>query len=442
MQIKVAIILISIFFAFFHLDKQYGFEFDQERDYNIVRSIVTEGKLTLIGPRVVSSAGFYLGPWYYYLNIPFYLLFNGEPSFAAYLTGFVNIVTCLLIYFVLHNETKSRLMSSLAAILWMSSANRSSWNVSFVPLFFLCFIHFYFNLVRKWHFSSFILLTLTFSFALHFHPQMIFLSPLWLYILYRHRITPKQFPLLLISFLIPIVPLIFFDLRHDFVNITAAMRFFSQASSASAVTDKFRFGYSLRQFSTALMPLHPAFQHNLKLTAVILSLTIIFGLFYRHYLGLIVVTLLSILVLSFYNEPTWPEYYHYLAGFSILLLVFIAGSYFKPAKWFLLVVSLLVIWSNYTYLKQFVNPGSYYYKKSMILYMLQQNGGYGKLNIENDFRYGEGLGFLPIREYYEEKNGGYNPDLKFYVSYASSPKHNQSKETFGLYAVSKVEKGK
>lgn len=442
MQIKAIIILISVFFAFFNLDKQYGFEFDQERDYNIVRSIITEGKLTLIGPRVVSSAGFYLGPWYYYLNVPFYLLFNGEPSFAAYFTGFINILTCLLIYIVLHRETKSMSMSFLASVLWVSSANRSSWNVSFVPLFFLGFLYLYFELSRKWHLKSFIFLTLIFSFALHFHPQMIFLLPLWLQIIRSHRPNVRQSLLITASFLIPILPLIFFDLRHDFVNSNAAMRFLNQTSSTSSGADQFRLDYSLRQFSTALMPIHPVFQHDLRLTVGLLFLVIVFGLFYRHYLGLVVVSLSSILVLSLYKETTWPEYYHYLAGFSVLLLVFIAGSYSKLFRWPLSILSILVIWNNYLYINQFVNPGSYYYKKAMILYMLEQNNGYGKLNIENDFRYGEGLGFLPIREYYEKKDGAYNPDLKFYVSYASSSKHNQSKEAFGLYAVSKIENQK
>src|SRR3989338_8248279 len=118
----ILILVIGVFFAFFRLEQQYGLEFDQERDYNIVKSIVSDRKFTLIGPRVVSSAGFFLGPWYYYLNVPFYILFNGEPSFAAYFTGFINLAICFLIYFVLRKETKSRSMSLLPAILWISSA--------------------------------------------------------------------------------------------------------------------------------------------------------------------------------------------------------------------------------------------------------------------------------------------------------------------------------
>ena len=49
----VVIFIIGTFFSFYHLEQLYGFEFDQERDYYLVKSIVVDHKLTLIGPRVV-----------------------------------------------------------------------------------------------------------------------------------------------------------------------------------------------------------------------------------------------------------------------------------------------------------------------------------------------------------------------------------------------------
>jgi len=439
----VLLLAIGIFFSFFHLSKLYGFEFDQERDFNIVKGIVVEHKFTLIGPRVVSSAGFYLGPWYYYLQVPFFVAMKGDPIYGAVFTAFTSVAICLLIYFVLRRHTTSRLVPFLAAILWVGSANRSNWNVAFVPFFFLLFLHLYWELEKKKRSLYLFLLTLVLALSFNFHPQMIFLTPVWLYAAYRYfrsqkKLSPNEVGLTILAFLIPFAPLVVFDLRHDFVNTNAALNFLGSSSLMNAAVPFFRFGYSLRQFSTSLAFIYPGFQHNLVLTSVFLAAALVFVLYQSKYLFLFLITFLSVVVLGFYRELTWPEYYHYLSGFALFTLAVLALSRIKFGKLFLLTLTLFVVWVNYKTLITYINPGSYYYKKSMILWMLTKNKPFELLNIENDFKYGEGLGFLPIREFYEKKSGEYNPNLKFYVSYADSPKHNQTKEAFGMYAISLI----
>lgn len=437
------LLFIAIFFSFYHIEQLYGFEFDQERDFNIVKSMVVDHKFTLIGPRVVSSAGFYLGPWYYYLQIPFFMAMGGDPLYGAVFTGFTSVAICLLIYFVLNRHTFSRLISVLAAVLWVSSANRSNWNVAFVPFFFLLFLHLYWELEKTKRFLSLLLLTLVLSISFNFHPQMIFLLPVWLYAIFLYfrsskKLSPREVGLTLLAFLIPFAPLAVFDLRHNFVNTNAALNFLGSSSLKNVAVPFFRFSYSLRQFSTSLAFIYPGFQHNLFLTSFFLLTGFIFALFNLKYLSIFLVTFLSIVVLSFYRELTWPEYYHYLSGFALFILAVVALSRFKLGRWAFMALMLFVVWGNYKTLTTYINPGSYYHKKAMVLWMLEKNKPYEKLNIENDFKYGEGLGFLPIREYYEKKSGEYNPNLKFYVSYAGNPKHNTTKEAFGMYAISLI----
>ena len=105
----------GIFLSLFRLSELYGYGFDQERDYNTVKAIVVDHKFTLIGPRVVSSAGFFLGPFYYYLQVPFFILFRGDPLYGAYFTAAINFITYILIYFVLSRLTSSRLTAFTAA---------------------------------------------------------------------------------------------------------------------------------------------------------------------------------------------------------------------------------------------------------------------------------------------------------------------------------------
>ncbi len=437
------LLIIAIFFSFYHLGQLYGFEFDQERDYYLVKSMVVDHKISLIGPRVVSSAGFYLGPWYYYLQIPFFIALSGNPLYGAVFTGFVNVLICLLIYLVLRYISQSRLVPLLAAALWVSSSNRSNWNVQFVPLFLLMFLYFYWQIHKKYHYLSLWFLTLTLSLAFNFHPQMAFLAPIWPFGLYQYikhqqKITLKQIALLLVALIGPFLTLIFFDLRHNFVNARAALGFLSSSSANNSGIALFRFSYSLRQFSTALDFIHPLFHHNLPATAIFLGLAFILALKYSKYFFLITLPLISILVLAFYRQATWPEYYHYLGGFSLFILLFLIVGQFRLGKLLLTLLTLIVLWANIHYITSFIYPGSYYFKKAMILYMLKENQPYQKINIINDFRYGDGLGFQPIREYYEPKTGAYNPKLSFYVSYLDSPKHNSTKKAFGYFAISLI----
>jgi len=423
------IVCFGLFLSFYRVSELYGYGFDQERDYFAVKAIVADHKFTLIGPRVVSSAGFFLGPFYYYLQVPFFILFRGDPLYGAYFTAAINFLTYLLIYFLLSRLTSSRLTAFTAALLWLTTANRTGWNVSFVPLFFLLFIYFY---------KRPLLLTFIFFLSLNFHPQMIFLGPLWLYVLTKHKLSLGQIILLASAALLPFLPLVVFDLRHDFINTRAALAFLSASGSANAAVSPFRPLYSLTQFSTSLELLFSGFRHNLLLTSALLLTLAIFVFRERRYFYFWLLPVLSILVLAFYRERTWPEYYHFLGGFSLLLLVFIAANRYLVLKILLLLLVVSALWSGYRHLSTGIDLTGYTVKKHLILYLLEQNHPYDRLNIDNDFRFGEGLGFTPIREYYEKPTGLYHPQLKFYISTRDGVGHNRTRIDFGYYSVSKV----
>ena len=121
-----------------------------------------------------------------------------------------------------------------------------------------------------------------------------------------------------------------------------------------------------------------------------------------------------------------------------MLLIFIAANRYLVLKTLLLLLVVSALWGGYRSLSTRIDLTGYTVKKQMILYMLEQNQPYDRLNITNDFRFGEGLGFAPIREYYEKPNGLYHPQLKFYVSTRDGVGHNRTRIDFGYYSVSKV----
>ena len=96
----LTIILASAFFVRAHrLDQLLGFYYDQGRDAQIIWNLWHNGKLFLIGP-VTGLAGIFLGPFYYYMIAPFYILGGGDPVWPAVFLAFLSTTAILLIYYV------------------------------------------------------------------------------------------------------------------------------------------------------------------------------------------------------------------------------------------------------------------------------------------------------------------------------------------------------
>lgn len=441
--VLTVILSIGLFFSFYHLPQQYVFEYDRETDYNQVKSIVVGHKYSLVGPTV--NAFIYLAPWYYLSQIPFFILFAGNPIFGAYLIGSINFGVYLLTYFLVEKLTKSRLTAFCSAVIWVGSANRINWIVPSLPLFFLIFVLLYEQLYRRKTILLAALLTLVWSLSLNFHPQMIFLLPAWVFAIFNFLFKtmktqrPKSLLLIFLAFLIPVFPLIIFDLRHNFLDTRAIIHFLTSSSGKGDVVSRFRLFYSLRQFSIPIALPFEWLKHNILFSLLLISVGTLFTIKNRHYFYLLIISICSLFLMGFYSQRTWPEYYHLVGGFSVMLLIIIAIGRVRILRLILLFLSLVLTWSNFHYLTSYADPTSYYYKRQIILYMLAKNQPYDKMNIDNDFPFGEGLGFGPIREYYEKPSGQYPPSLKFYVSYADNPKHNPTKQVFGAYGVSIIQ---
>ena len=77
------IVLIGMYLRFYKIEYIQSFGWDQGRDAWLVRDIIN-GKIVLNGPRT-GIGHFHLGPLWYYLLVPFYLLTNLDPVGAIYL---------------------------------------------------------------------------------------------------------------------------------------------------------------------------------------------------------------------------------------------------------------------------------------------------------------------------------------------------------------------
>lgn len=134
-----AIILLATFLRLFRLRDYLPFLGDEGRDALVWLHMVRDGEFTFLGP-TASVGGFYLGPIYYYMALPFYWVWQ-DPVGPAYFVALVGVATVWLVYHVgrrWFGEIAGLTASFIYAIASLVVRySRSSWNPNPLPFFSL-----------------------------------------------------------------------------------------------------------------------------------------------------------------------------------------------------------------------------------------------------------------------------------------------------------------
>lgn len=221
------IFLLFSFFRFYNLDKRVIFDWDQERDAFAIKRILVEKRLTLIGPRVLGPEGFFLGPYFIYLLTPFYFLTGLHPRAII-----LFIAVYGLAFFVFTSLVLGRLfkkpIAAVFLLIWslhpgLIGIDTVAWNPIFVPL---VIIGIWYLLSQSQWFLAGLLLGL----GVNLHFQIIFLLPFCLafLLLERKKKLFKKLVISLVGFIISFLPLLVFDLRHNFLNLRLLFDFISK----------------------------------------------------------------------------------------------------------------------------------------------------------------------------------------------------------------------
>ncbi len=219
------LVLLSAFFVrAYRLDQLLGFYYDQGRDALVIWDLWHNHKFFLIGP-TTGLAGIFLGPFFYYLIAPFYILGNGDPVWPATFLAFCSTLAIFLLYW-LGWKMQSRVGGLIAAILGAFSyylVLASRWLSNPTPLLLssmLLVLSMWMVANRKsklwWVAISFLI-----GISLHFEAaSATFFIPMILVFAVWQR---KNLPNLSISlfailvFALTLAPQAFFDFRHDHI---------------------------------------------------------------------------------------------------------------------------------------------------------------------------------------------------------------------------------
>jgi len=237
------VVALATILRLYKISSYLEFLGDQGRDVYIVRKFLTKFDLMFIGPQT-SIGNMYLGPYYYYLMAPFLLLANFSPVGPAIMVIITSLITTYLIYFIFNKFFKHKYFGLYASLLYAISPvsikySNFSWNPNIMP--FLSIIYFYLNYLvfYKKQYKLITWLTIVFVLALNSHYLALIFLPIslatYLLSLFIHKTTFKKElndlfkPAItaIIIFLISLLPLIIFDIKHNGQNINAFIQFFT-----------------------------------------------------------------------------------------------------------------------------------------------------------------------------------------------------------------------
>lgn len=229
--ILTVILLAASFLRLYRIADYLTFLGDEGRDVMVVKRMIVDHKLTLLGP-TASVGGFFLGPAYYYFMVPFLWLFGLDPVGPAVMVALFGVATVFLIYKTgrdFFDEKTALLAAGLYSLSPLVIAySRSSWNPNLMPFFSLLIIW----LTRKFALSKRIellgLIGFLFGILIQLHYLAVFLmvaAGVYLFLFSPLRKKFKFYLWPLAGFLLGWSPFILFELRHRFPNFKTLYQF-------------------------------------------------------------------------------------------------------------------------------------------------------------------------------------------------------------------------
>ena len=238
------IVLIGGILRFWNLSEYLYFNLDEERDLFIIRRILVDHRPTLIGGAV--PGGIYLAPGYFYITAIFAWLVGMNPVGLGIVAAILGTLSIPLIYLA-GKKLFDKNVGLIASFLYATSYlvviyNKIYWPLIFAPivtiLVYFCLFKIVVSKKQKWFLGLFASLTL----GIQSDPATFSLILLSIIILFLYKVSLKtKYFLWGIGFLIIAhLPLVVFDLRHDFLNLRAILKFFTGTQGGSGGIDPVR----------------------------------------------------------------------------------------------------------------------------------------------------------------------------------------------------------
>lgn len=234
----VILTVIAAGLRLYNLKSTISFLGDQGRDSSIARDIILKLHPTLVGP-TTSVGKIQLGPLYYYFMTPWLALFKFDPVGPAVGVAILGIITIPVLFFVVR-KMFGQSTAYISTILYVFGSiiilnSRSSWNPNPMPLVVILLIWSLYESYKNSRYKFLIGTWFFWGLALQLHYMVLLLGPvlviIWSLVFFSSKeknMVIKYWLIGLFSFILLALPLIFFDLRHDFLNTKGFLEFFQK----------------------------------------------------------------------------------------------------------------------------------------------------------------------------------------------------------------------
>ncbi len=351
---------------FYNLPGYMTFLGDEGRDMLIMKKILVEGDLPLIGPPT-SVGNIYLGPLYYYMMALPTAIFWMNPVASAAMNAFIGVLTVGLVYY-LAKIWFGRIPALITSFLYAISPvtiiySKSSWNPNPAPFFTLLAVFGLYKLHLSRNFNWLILTGAAVAATTQMHYLALILIPIagiiWLNEAFNFKETKKHFwsgtILGILSFWAMMLPLIVFDFKHNFLNFRAMRELFT-VSDALKAESAANFGKFYDLLSNKLINRYISAGNEILgfMLLLIILIPIIFMLvkvvkskvldFPNFILG--VWLLVGLVGLTFYQKDIYDHYLGFLAPAAYLLIASFISFYLtnlKKVNYFLKLTPLILL---------------------------------------------------------------------------------------------------
>jgi len=351
------ILLIGMYLRFYKIEYIQGFGWDQGRDAWLVRDIIN-GKIVLNGPRT-GIGHFHLGPLWYYLLVPFYLLTNLDPVGAIYLNVIANIFNFIAIFYVskkIYGNKAALFITFLYATNnYLIQINRTAWNVSPVPGVAALIFYGIFKVIYEEKYKWIPIIACLTGLFLHLHFSVVFLPLIIILSFVLVKDKKKAFVWGIASlplFFVWFIPNVLYDIQSKNNNINLFSNF---------LKDYLIGGFHFRFF---LYRLHDAFIQF----QMILSLPKTYNFLKFIIPGIFLVTLifekarkqkiLGYLIFLWFIVPafgysfyggTTSEYYMLMNSLLVIYVIYYLQTKLLKLKFKPMIYLLIIFWSIFTY---------------------------------------------------------------------------------------------
>jgi hypothetical protein len=312
--ILAGIIAVGIFFRTYALVERYGFAHDGDLFSWIVKDIVVDKHFRLIGQQT-TAPGIFIGPFFYWMLVPFFLLFKMDPVAALIPITIIGILTVPSYYFVFARlyGTKVGLVAAFLQAVLLAQVWEDRRVVPSMPSTLWSVWYFYsvINIARK-NFKVLPLLGILIGLIWHIHIALIpALIAFPVAFLLARSLPSKQntFGFLLALFIVSI-PLILFEFRHNFLQTSALVHNLQTDHGAGTGVEKLHLVLNMLSSTIFRLFLYPhtlpAINHIL-FTFALLALS--FFLLSRREVILLLSWILGVILFFSFSSSPISEYY-------------------------------------------------------------------------------------------------------------------------------------